>query len=201
MIEDPHAETADWLTRQSQPAEEHRVFRVAQLAILLGEVATKKPIDLERLGYYDFFAANPFAVVGQEDSHDRARLHRAAFDERQLAYASTGSRFANRRRRLQHDVALLVAYGLAERRGDGYAQTDRGGEFVNQMTALYVDQYRESVRVVHAHLKNLSPTQLTTAAQKWLRSPSLVLDLYGSGDDTAPGDSEGAHAGGGHGTK
>lgn len=200
MIGDPPSETADWLSRQSQPPEEHRVFRLAQLAILLSEVATKKPIDLERLGYYDFFAANPFAIVGHEESHERARLHLAGFDERQLSYASTGSRFANRRRRLQHDVALLVAYGLAERRGDGYAQTARGKEFVDQMTALYVDQYRESVRVVHVHLKNLSPMQLTTAAQRWLHSPSLLLDLYGSGDDTAPSESDRTPAGRGDAT-
>lgn len=175
-----------WQTTQSRAPEEHTVFRLAQLAILLGEIAPAgdRAVDLERLGYYDFLAANPFVVVEAKDSRERARLHRAAFDERQLAYASSGSRFANRRKRLQHDFALLVAYGLAERRADGYGQTPRGVEFVASLTALYVDQYRESVSVVHTHLKSLSDTALSRQVREWLRSPSLVLDLYGSGEQT-----------------
>lgn len=185
-----------WSSTQSRAPEDHVVFRLAQLVILLGEVAPagSLTIDLERLGYYDFFAANPFVVVEAKDSRDRARLHRAAFDERQLTYASTGSRFANRRKRLQHDFALLVAYGLAERRADGYGQTPRGAEFIDGLTALYVDQYRESVNVVHARLKSLSAPALARQAREWLRTPSLVLDLYGSAElidpedpDTMPG--------------
>lgn len=167
---------------QSRAPEEHTTFRLAQLVILLGEVAPAggRTIDLETLGYYDFFAANPFVIVDQEDTRDRARLHQAAFDERQLTYASSGSRFANRRKRLQHDCALLVAYGLAERRSDGYGQTDRGSEFVEGLTALYVDQYCESVTVVHARLKSLSASALARQAREWLKTPSLVLDMFGS---------------------
>lgn len=174
------------LSSRSRAPEEHTIFRLAQLVILLGEVAPAggRAIDLERLGYYDFFAANPFVVVGAKDSRERARLHRAAFDERQLAYASSGSRFANRRKRLQHDFALLVTYGLAERRADGYGQTTRGAEFVAGLTALYVDQYRESVSVVHARLTSLSDTALSRQAREWLRSPSLVLDMYGAAEQT-----------------
>lgn len=167
------------------------MFRLAQLVILLGEVAPAdaKTIDLERLGYYDFFAANPFVVVPADDARDRARLHRAAFDERQLAYASAGSRFANRRKRLQHDFALLVAYGFAERRADGYGQTEKGAEFVGALTALYVDQYRDSVQIVHGRLKSLSGPALARQARDWLQTPSLVLDMYGSaesGEGVAP---------------
>lgn len=180
------SEDFEWLSAQSRAPEEHTVFRLAQLVILLGEVAPVdgKTIDLERLGYYDFFAANPFVVVESDDLRDRARLHRAAFDERQLTYASTGSRFANRRKRLQHDFALLVAYNLAERRADGYSQTVLGAEFVAGLTALYVDQYRESVNVVHGRLKSLSSAALARQAREWLRTPSLVLDMYGSADVT-----------------
>lgn len=170
------------------------MFRLTQLVILLGEVAPAggRTIDLERLGYYDFFAANPFSVIGADDMRDRAKLHRAAFDERQLTYASTGSRFANRRKRLQHDFGLLVAYGLAERRADGYGQTPRGAEFVAGLSALYVDQYRESVNVVHARLKSLSDAALARAAREWLKTPSLVLDLYGSAEHV---DAEAAQTG------
>ncbi|WP_019145076.1 hypothetical protein [Aeromicrobium massiliense] len=171
-----------WSSTQSRAPEEHTTFRLAQLAILLGEVAPVggRSVDLEVLGYYDFFAANPFVVVAVDDARDRARLHQAAFDERQLTYASTGSRFANRRKRLQHDFALMVAYGLAERRSDGYGQTVLGAEFVASMHALYVDQYRASVSIVHARIRSLSPARLGREARHWLSTPSLVLDLYGA---------------------
>jgi hypothetical protein len=161
--------------------EDHTRFRLAQLIILLGEIApaNAKGINLERIGYYDFFAANPFAMIDQANTRDRARLHRAAFNEGQLSYASTGSRFANRRQRLQHDLALLVAFGLVEPRTGGYGATEQSVVLVEQFHALYADQYRESVRVVHRHLRRLSEPQLAASARRWLRSPSLILDLYG----------------------
>jgi hypothetical protein len=171
------------LDRYAAP-EDFVAFRLAQLAILLSEVAPDgaKAIDLERLGYYDFFAANPFVIFGTDDRLQQAELHRASFDERQLSYASTGSRFANRRKRLQHDVALLVAYGLVGPRGGGYGITPSGERFVDSFTALYVDQYRDSIRVVHSRLRQLSDVQLAQAAQRWLTTPSLLLDLYGSAE-------------------
>jgi len=168
--------------------EDYPTFRLTQLAILLDEItpADAKGIDLERIAYYDFFAANPFAIFQDSDVSERARLHRAAFDERQLSYASTGSRFANRRRRLQHDFGLLIAYGLAAPRGGGYGIAERGTTFVGGLSALYADQYRESVRVVHTRLKRLSDTQLANAARQWLQTPSLLLDLYGNPDRSIP---------------
>jgi hypothetical protein len=167
--------------------EDHTTFRLVQLALLLDEISPldSKGLGLERLGYYDFFAASPFAILTDQDVSERARLHRAAFDEHQLSYASTGSRFANRRRRLQHDLALLVAYGLVAPRAGGYGITKAGGQFVGSFTALYADQYRESVRVVHTRFKRLSDTQLANAARQWLQTPSLLLDLYGISEDSA----------------
>jgi hypothetical protein len=164
--------------------EDFAAFRLAQLAILLSEVAPTgaRTIDLERLGYYDFFAANPFVIFESSDRLQHAQLHHASFDERQLSYASTGSRFANKRKRLQHDVALLVSYGLAGPHGGGYGITANGEHFVGSLSALYVDQYRESVRVVHDRLRRLSDSQLAQASKRWLTTPSLLLDLYGSTD-------------------
>ena len=180
----------DGLPRASAAPEEHTVFRLAQLTILLGEIAPsdQRPVDLERVGYYDFFAANPFAIVQEGDAVERARLHRAAFDERQLTYASTGTRFANRRRRLQHDLALLVAYGLAQPQGSGYVQTAAGAELVGSLSALYVDQYKESTRIVHGRLRRLSDAQLAESARRWLKEPSLILDLYGSTEEPLQSD-------------
>ena len=54
-------------------------FRLAQL-LLLFEVAgvVDHPLGLDRLGYYDFFAANPFLVVGESDQ-SRVDLRLAGF--------------------------------------------------------------------------------------------------------------------------
>lgn len=184
VVPEPNGNPSLWRARSRAP-EEHTTLRVAQLAILLSEIAPAggATIDIERLGYYDFFAANPFAIFGPEDQLERARLHRAAFDERQLSYASTGSRFANRRRRLQHDVAILVAYNLAERREEGYGLTERGADFVEALAALYADQYRASVQVVHERLRKLSGSKLAESARGWLKTPSLILDLYGAAEE------------------
>lgn len=170
--------------------EDHTHFRLAQLVILLAEIAPSvaKGLDLERIGYYDFFAANPFAMIPKTNTRDRVRLNRAAFNDGQLSYASTGSRFANRRQRLQHDLALLVAFNLVEARGGGYGVTEHGEALAGQFHALYAEQYRESVRVVHQHLRKLSEPQLAASARSWLRTPSLILDLYGAPTTTIVAD-------------
>jgi hypothetical protein len=172
--------------------EDHVLFRLAQLILLLRVVAPpdQPGIGLERLGYYDFFSANPFQVVPNDDAEARAQLHLAGFDERQLSYASTGQRFANRRRRLQHDVALLVAYDLAEPRSGGWGLTTRGLHTAEQLTALYADQYMASVSVVVARLIRLTDTGLARQARGWLREPGLLLDLYGAADSEDVSDSE-----------
>ncbi len=172
--------------------EDHVLFRLAQLILLLRVVASPEQpgIGLERLGYYDFFSANPFLVVPRDDAVARARLHLAGFDERQLSYAATGQRFANRRRRLQHDVALLLAYDLTEPRSGGWGLTPRGLHTAEQLTALYADQYMASVGVVVARLTRLSDAALARQARGWLREPGLLLDLYGVSDSEDAPDSD-----------
>jgi hypothetical protein len=169
--------------------EEHVLLRLAQLLLLLDEIQNSDAdaVGIERLGYYDFFAANPFAVFGGDDPAERAELHAAGFDERQLAYASTGARFANRRERLQHDVALLVAYGLVAPRRQGYAVTPAGRESAGKFLSLYAAQYRAAARLVHRRFRPLSDKALVEQSRRWLRRPSLLLDLYGSPDDGPPG--------------
>ena len=165
--------------------EEHVLFRLAQLVLLLRVVdRPERPgVGLERLGYYDFFAANPFIVVPAHNVEERAELHLAGFDERQLSYASTGPRFANRRRRLQHDVALLTAYDLAQLGAHGWVLTPRGAAVADQLTALYAQQYMMAAELVVRHLSRLSDTALAGQAGQWLRNPGLLLDLYGAAED------------------
>lgn len=167
--------------------EEHVLLRASLLLLLLDEIGGTGGTGLERLGYYDFFAANPFLVFDPDDSPARAELHAAGFDERQLSYASTGARFANRRRRLQHDVAFLVAYGLAAPAGTGYAVTGAGRDAAGRFLSLYAAQYRSAVRLVHGRFKRVSDTALADQARALLRQPALLLDLYGSPNPERPG--------------
>jgi hypothetical protein len=167
------------------PPEDHVLFRITQLLLLMRVVAGPDApgLGLERLGYYDFFSANPFLVIGEDEPEARAQLHLAGFDERQLSYTATGQRFANRRRRLQHDMALLVAYDLATLRPGGWTLTARGLDTAQQFTALYAEQYMTSVRLVVRRLARFgSDATLAKQALQWLREPRLILDLYGATD-------------------
>jgi hypothetical protein len=113
-------------------------FRLGRLLVLLStasEAKAARPLDLERLGYYDFFAANPFLVFGGED--ERRELVLAGFDSRNLSYQSSAQRSTNRRARLQYDLALLVAYGLVRpevvANRVAYSLTDHGAEFAGPL--------------------------------------------------------------------
>ena len=174
--------------------DDHVVFRLTQLLLLLRE--TSPPgvagIGMERLGYYDFFSANPFLVIPAKDKQDRTRLHLAGFDERQLSYTANGERFASRRRRLQHDVSLLLAYGLVQPRGGGWGLTEAGEQVTDQLTAMYATQYVASVQIVVKRLARFdTDAALARQARHWLREPGLVLDLYGAGTGDEPTNSLG----------
>ncbi|KXK62657.1 hypothetical protein AWW66_06945 [Micromonospora rosaria] len=181
--------------------EDHVLFRITQLLLLMRVVAgpDTQGLGLERLGYYDFFSANPFLVIGRDEKKARAQLHLAGFDERQLSYAATGHRFVNRRRRLQHDLALLAAYDLATLRAGGWTLTARGLDTAHQFTALYAEQYMTSVRLVVQRLARFgSDAALARQAGQWLREPQLILDLYGATDAEDQEDrSEATHVQGG----
>jgi hypothetical protein len=171
--------------------EERVVFRLGQLALLFEVADTHSaPVrTVDRLGYYDFFSANPFIVVdgdARRDSADRLALRLAGFSDRQLSYASTGQRFASRRRRLQHDLALLIAYGLVTLTGDGYELTDDGRQLTGRLTSVYADAYREAARVVLQRLKPMSDARLRQRAQDWLGRSWLLLDLFDDVLETVP---------------
>lgn len=159
-------------------------FRVGRLLILLEVVPAlpnRKPFHLERLGYYDFFADNPFLVF-DDDSPRRRELLLAGFTQRNLSYHSSAQRFANRRARLQHDLALLVARGLVEVGPDGshvaFALSDTGRDAAAQLASLYASSYRRSAEIVGRELNRLSDKALGARAQEWLRAESFLIDLY-----------------------
>jgi hypothetical protein len=186
--------------------EDDVVFRLAQLLLLLASVDQlgKPGVSLERLGCYDFLVANPMLVFTDESDQDRTRLLMAGFDGRALSYASPGHRFATRRERLQHDLALLIAYGLAApaaSRSVLYAITGDGLELAGQFTALYARAYRLSADILVRRLSSMSDKRLREAVGTWttvtLDSPrSETLDLLDVVDllsdhemaEPAPGD-------------
>lgn len=168
--------------------EDHDVFRLAQLTLLLSVAARlEKPIaTVDRLGYYDFFSASPFVVVGKgskRDDEDRLSLKLAGFVEDQLSYASTGQRWVSRRRRLQHDMALLLSYGLITLDPGSFQLTDSGVELAGRMSTVYADAYRVSAEIVIRRLSKLSDKALQQSVQSWLGSTWLSLDLL---DDVTP---------------
>lgn len=180
--------------------EDRQVFRLAQLLLLL-EIAgaTEFPVEsVDRLGFYDFFAANPFVVTsgeGARDEADRLTLRLAGFTDRQLSYASTGQRFASRRRRLQHDLSMLLAYGLAAVSPQGYVLTSEGQALAENLTSVYADSYREAARIILRKLGRLSDRQLTRNAADWLGHSWLLVDLFADIAETTPGDTFGIEAG------
>ena len=162
------------------PPEDLPAFRVAQLLVVLKEI--NQPINIERLGYYGFFGANPM-LIDSLDTAERTALVMAGFDSRTIDHQSAAQRFANRRQRLRADVASLIAYGLAEARVENgavlYGLTPTGSRASSGLTAAYADGLRQAISVVLPMLRRLSDRGLRQQATKWLRVQRLDLDLLG----------------------
>jgi len=165
-----------------KPPEDRQVFRLAQLLLLM-EVSQKSGVSIptvDRLGYLDFFSANPFVVVresSEREARERTTLRLAGFSGDQLSYASAGQRFVSRRRRLQHDLALLLGYGLVRVGSEGYELTEPGVRVAEQLSTVYADAYRESAAVILRLIGKSSNAQLRKNAEKWLGHNPLLLDF------------------------
>jgi hypothetical protein len=123
-------------------------------------------MDIERISYYDFFADNPFLIFGR-DTLEHRELVLAGFDSRNLSYQSSAQRFSSRRERLQHDLATLVAYGLAGG-GQGercvvYTLTSAGTGAASSLRSFYAAAYRSNAIVVGRALNRLSDKALPPA--------------------------------------
>jgi hypothetical protein len=159
-------------------------FRLGRLLLLLDtvpELPSAKPMDVERISLYDFFADNPFLIFGR-DSAQHELLVLAGFDSRNLSYQSSAQRFSSRRERLQHDLSTLLAYGLAsagaEARRVAYALTDAGRERAQELRSLYAYAYRRSAAVVGRELNRLSDRALQERTREWLQADELLIDLF-----------------------
>ena len=166
-------------------------FRLGRLLILLESVpdlTSAKPLHLERLGYYDFFADSPFLIL-EEERALRTKLLLAGFSERSLSYNSAAQRFTNRRARLQHDLALLTARFLVLVRADGrhvtFSLSDDGQRAANQLQTFYARGFRTSAEIVVRKLNRLSDKALTQRAGEWLRAEPFLIDIYESDGEDA----------------
>jgi DNA-binding transcriptional ArsR family regulator len=166
--------------------------RLARLVLLLAEAPSqpyRKPADIERLGTYDFFSDNPHLLF-DEDSEERRALLIAGFDPRTLSYHSSSQRFTNRRGRMQHDLAQLLARGLICARPDAnrvvYSLTDAGEHLAAQFESAYADAYRTSARLVANALNRLSDSRLRTRVAAVLEARPFVIDLYAEPESAIP---------------
>jgi len=161
--------------------------RSARLLLLL-EVARgtklKKALDVERLGYYDFFAANPFALFAREEREGK-EIVLAGFSSHDLSYQSSGHRFVTRRGRLQADLAYLVARALVEAAADSearrvvYQLTEKGLDAAHRFVSIYAQSYRASVGHVLKRLDRLSDSALVREVRTRLEATGQLIDLYG----------------------
>lgn len=158
--------------------------RLARLILLLAEGPGQpysKPWDVERLGTYDFFADNPLLLFG-EDAPERRELIFAGFDPRSFSYHSSSQRFTNRRRRIQHDLAHLLARGLVKASAEAsrvvYSLTAAGSELASQFASTYADGYRASARLVAKSLNRLADGALRERVALVLEARPFVIDLY-----------------------
>jgi hypothetical protein len=170
-------------------------FRLGRLLLLLDVVPalpSPKPMDIERISLYDFFADNPFLVFGRDSTQHRALVH-AGFDSRNLSYQSSAQRSSSRRERLQRDLAMLVAYGLVraepQARRVAYRLNDAGSNRAGQLRSLYAQAYRRSAEIIGHELNRLSDRALQEQTRQWLQADELLIDLFESsaaGADDAP---------------
>jgi len=158
--------------------------RLARMVLLMAEAPSqpnRKPADIERLGAYDFFADNPMLLF-DEDSRQRRDLLIAGFDPRSFSYHSSSQRFTNRRARMQHDLAHLLARGVIAAQRDGtrvvFVLTDRGTALASQFVSSYADAYRVSARLVARELNRSSDTNLRERIAQVVEARPFVIDLY-----------------------
>jgi hypothetical protein len=158
-------------------------FRQARLLLLLdrlAEVQAASTPDIERLSYYDFFAANPFLVPLSDAASATAAL--AGFIKANLSYQSSSQRFANNRARLQFDLACLVSRRLVQIEVSGrritYRLTSSGTGVASRFQSLYARGYRRSAELILEEIRRLSDSALRNSAKEWLKAEALMVDLY-----------------------
>lgn len=157
-------------------------FRLARLLIVLSAAQSSGiQVDtIDRIGYLDFFAANPFSVMtaDKNEGKDRLALTLSGFSDRQLSYRSVGHRYVNRRKTLQNDLGVMFALGLLEITAGGYGLTERGLINAEALQSAYADSIRASAGIVARRIGRLSRKRLNEEAERALGKSWLVLDMF-----------------------
>jgi len=160
-------------------------FRLGRLLILLSalpEIRSPKPLHIERLAYYDFFSDNPFLILEDEDPARRLLLL-AGYSQRTLSYNSSAQRFANRRARLRHDLALLASRSLVSIAAEGshitFSANAEGLRIGRAFNSFYADSFRTGVEIVVRRLNKLSDRAIGERSREWLRAEPFLIDIYG----------------------
>ncbi|WP_306455231.1 ABC-three component system middle component 2 [Leucobacter celer] len=163
--------------------DRHASFRSAQL-LLAFSVARRLSVQMsttDRVAIYDFFAANPFAVLSGNDAadlQDVTRLELAGYAKGQLSYASLGHRFVSRRERIRADLAILVSHSLVEVGEEAYSITTQGEALAEELQSAYADAYRLAAEVVLLRLNRMTDKALREATAKWAGTHWLLVDLF-----------------------
>ena len=164
------------LSPASRPPEAHSSFRRGQLLVLLSTFEASLTID--RIGYLEFFAANPHLVI--RDDVGSVRLQLAGFSPSALTYQSAPERFANRRSRLRTDLSALTAWGYAQVGIDdgriAVGLTELGRRHAGDLTSLYADAYRASIELIRPLFRQ-SDAALARRASEWLAGIDHKVDI------------------------
>lgn len=164
--------------------EDATTFNSARLLLLFETLDEseneKKAIDLERLCYYDFFAANPFLIIKSGDP-ERLQLEIEGFEPNNLEYLTTNQRYQTKRLQVMQYLAVLASKGLITVENSDkkivYCITHLGLTVSSRMNSLYALAYRKSVLFVAKKLRRYSDTQLSEQASNWLQAKSFQVDL------------------------
>ncbi len=176
--------TSDWKKRIKYNPEDDLLFNSSRLLILfevLDELKFSDGIDMERLSYYDFFAANPFLIF-EKDDPVYFELELIGFESNKLEYLSTAQLYRTKRASIKQYLAYLVCKNLIKLENiDGrivFKITELGLDMSKGLISLYALAYRASLSIVVQKLKKYSDKKLWENASIWLESKTFQIDLY-----------------------
>lgn len=175
--------------------QERDTFRMGQLLLLLNtaESVNVKITSLDRLAYFDFFAANPFIAINssneRKDSREELTLRLAGFTSGQIDYGSIGPRFITRRARIKYDLISLLARGLAEISDNEYKISARGAEISDSLNSLYAESYRTAAGIVLSRYGRMTDLKIQKIVESAIGVNWLTIDFL-DGVETPETDGE-----------
>jgi len=165
--------------------EDEELFNSARLLILFDVLDEKEIMDginIERIGYYDFFSAQPFLIFGEGEKDIKLDLLLHGFEATTISYISSSQRFTNRREKLKHYLAGLIMRNLIiVNNANGqflYSITKEGKQIASQFKAMYIMAYRKSADIIITKLSKMNDRILASKARQWLKAEPFIIDLY-----------------------